>query len=129
MVNRIISRQAYVPYAIGSSPAVPEGWNTRYALTDVRPDPEHDAVCASDARHRVVVAPPSTGKTHLSVRLAGLFAKRIAHPSKVLLLTFSNQAQTQLEREAVRQLTPEVRQRVEITNYHRFFWHGVRAYR
>jgi hypothetical protein len=47
----------------------------------------------------------------------------------VLLLTFSNQARTQLEREAARQLTAETRQQVEVTNYHRFFWQGVLAYR
>ena len=49
--------------------------------------------------------------------------------SRVLVLTFSNQARTQLEREARRQLTPEQRRRIEVSNYHRFFWRAVLAYR
>lgn len=47
----------------------------------------------------------------------------------MLLLTFSTQARTQLEREAARQLTAKLRRKVEITNYHRFFWQQVLAYR
>jgi len=45
------------------------------------------------------------------------------------LLTFSNQARTQLEREAAQQLPPATRKRVEVSNYHRFFWRAVLAYR
>lgn len=98
-------------------------------VPEYRQDPDHDAVLDSGARHLVVTAPPGTGKTHLSVRLAGRLAPTLPTGSRVLLLTFSTQARTQLEREAARQLTPELRRRVEITNYHRFFWHGVLAYR
>lgn len=102
-----------------------------------RPDPDHDAVCASSARHRVVVAPPGTGKTHLAVRLAGTLAATLPNPpvpestigARVLLLTFSNQARSQLEAEACRQLTFAQRRRIEITNYHRLFWHATRAHR
>ncbi len=95
----------------------------------VRADPDHDAVCQSQAAHLVVVAPPGTGKTFLTVRLAGELAPALPVGSQVLLLTFSNQARTQLEREAARQLSPEVRRRVAITNYHSFFWWTVNAYR
>lgn len=99
-------------------------------MPDLREDPDHDAVCASGAPHQVVVAPPGTGKTYLSIRLAGEVAPQLPSPySRVLVVTFSNQARTQLEREAVRQLTPAARQRVEITNYHRFFWQAVLAHR
>ena len=77
----------------------------------------------------VVTAPPGTGKTCLSVRLAAKTASTLASSENVLLLTFSNQARTQLEREAARQLTPALRRRIHITNYHRFFWQGVSAYR
>jgi superfamily I DNA/RNA helicase len=48
--------------------------------------------------------------------------------SSVLLLTFSNQARSQLEREAGHQLTSDLRRKIHITNYHRFFWQGVSAY-
>lgn len=99
-------------------------------MPELRPDPDHDAVCASVARHQVVVAPPGTGKTCLSIRLAGELAPGLASPSaKILVVTFSNQARTQLEREAAFQLSPAVRRRIEITNYHRFFWKAVLAHR
>lgn len=102
-----------------------------------RPDPDHDAVCASTARHRVVIAPPGTGKTHLAVRLAGTLAAMLPDPpvpgstvgGRVLLLTFSNQARAQLEREATHQLTAAQRRRILNTNYHQMFWHAVRAHR
>ena len=97
-------------------------------LSELRPDPDHDAVCAAEGRHLVVVAPPGTGKTCLSIRLAGVHAIDLPYEQRVLLLTFSNQARVQLEKEAARQLTPELRGRVEVTNYHRFFYRGVRAY-
>ena len=54
----------------------------------------------ADERHQVIVAPPGTGKTHLSVRLAGRLADGLAAHERVLLLTFSRQARAQLEREA-----------------------------
>jgi superfamily I DNA/RNA helicase len=98
-------------------------------VPEIRPDPEHDAVCASAARHRVVVAPPGTGKTYLAVRLAGVIAATLRAEARVLLLTFSTQARTQLEHEVARQLRPELRGGIEVTNYHRFFWHAVHAYR
>lgn len=77
----------------------------------------------------MVVAPPGTGKTFLSVRLAGEIATALEPTQRVLLLTFSNQARTQLEKEAARQLSPDVRRLVEVTNYHRFFWRAVAGYR
>jgi DNA helicase-2/ATP-dependent DNA helicase PcrA len=98
-------------------------------MARLRPDADHDAVCASTARHQVVVAPPGTGKTHVAVRLAGVLAPVLPPESRVLLLTFSNQARSQLEKEAERQLPREARLKVEVTNYHRFFWHAVRAHR
>jgi superfamily I DNA/RNA helicase len=76
-----------------------------------------------------VVAPPGTGKTTVSVRLAAELLPELEAHARILLLTFSNQARTQLEREAARQLPPEARNRIEITNYHRFLLRGVAAYR
>lgn len=95
----------------------------------MRRDDDHDSVCASQAKHVVVVAPPGTGKTFLSVRLAGAIAKTLAPSERVLLITFSNQARSRLEEEASRQLDATARQAIEVTNYHRFFWRAVRAYR
>lgn len=94
-----------------------------------RPDQDHDAVCAAAGRHILVVAPPGTGKTCLSVRFAATAARSLGAAEQVLVLTFSNQARVQLEREAVRQLGPELRERVEIANYHGFFRREVWAYR
>jgi superfamily I DNA/RNA helicase len=98
-------------------------------VTVLRPDDDHDLVCGSQAGHLLVVAPPGTGKTCLSVRLAGTLAPTLDASERVLLVTFSNQARVQLEHEAARQLTAAIRQRIEVTNYHRFFWRAVRAYR
>lgn len=98
-------------------------------MAEYRPDPDHEAVLESGANHQLVTAPPGTGKTHISVRLAGRLAHDLPIGSKVLLLTFSNQARTQLEKEAARQLSRDDRSQIEVTNYHRFFWQGVLAYR
>lgn len=95
----------------------------------MRPDPEHDAVIACDQVHQVVVAPPGTGKTYLSVRLAGQLADGLATHERVLLLTFSRQARAQLEREAARQLSRPQRAKLEITNYHRLCWQAAKQYR
>lgn len=98
-------------------------------MTAVTPDADHDAVLACLARHQVVVAPPGTGKTFLSVRLAGQLAAELPEHARVLVLTFSNQARSQLEQHAERLLDRPSRRRILITNYHRFFWRGIQAYR
>jgi superfamily I DNA/RNA helicase len=95
----------------------------------MRIDAAHEAVAACQDRHQLVVAPPGTGKTHIAVRLAGLMAAELPLHSRVLLLTFSREARSQLEREAARQLSPECRRGIEITNYHRLFSQGINAYK
>ena len=70
-----------------------------------------------------------TGKTHLCIRLAALRVQELPPGATVLLLTFSNQARVQLEAEAARQVGPELRKRIEVSNYHRFFWQAVQAFR
>lgn len=92
-------------------------------------DVDHDAVLASEAKHLLVTAPPGSGKTYLCIQLADQLAPALDAHERILLLTFSNQARTQLEREAVSGLRPESRPKVEITNYHRFFWSTVWGYR
>lgn len=94
-----------------------------------RRDDDHDAVCSSEARHLLITAPPGTGKTFLTVRFAGELVPHLPPESAALVLTFSNQARTQLEREAARHLSPDLRRSVEISNYHSFFWRAVNAYR
>jgi len=95
----------------------------------IRRDADHDAVCQATGRHILVTAPPGTGKTFLSVRLAGQLSLDLDAVERVLLVTFSNQARSQLEREAADQLTPHVRARVEVVNYHGFFRREVWANR
>lgn len=95
----------------------------------MRFDAEHEAIIDCPARHQVVVAPPGTGKTFLSIRLAAAIAATLPAHARVLLLTFSRQARSQLEREAARQLDREQRAQIEITNYHRLAWQAVMAYR
>ncbi len=95
----------------------------------VRADPEQERVLASPARHLVVVAPPGTGKTSLAARLAAERARGIGEHQRVLLLTFSNQARSELEREVASHVPTALRRRVEVTNYHRFFWGLTLRYR
>lgn len=95
----------------------------------IRNDDEQELALHFAGTHLVVLAPPGTGKTSLAVRLAAGAAPSLRPNEQVLLLTFSNQARGQLEREADSQLTPVVRRRVVVSNYHRLFWTTVRAYR
>lgn len=98
-------------------------------LRRISTDADHEAVLACAERHQVVVAPPGTGKTFLSIRLAAHLARDLPDHAHSLVLTFSNQARTQLEQHADRLLDRPSRGRILVTNYHRLFWHGVRAYR
>src|SRR3954447_5510131 len=95
----------------------------------LRADLEHDAVVESRSRHLLVTAPPGTGKTCVSARLAAHLVHELPPGAKVLLITFSNQARSQLEREVDRQLPQSDRRLIEVTNYHRLAWHAVMAYR
>src|SRR3954447_11514504 len=95
----------------------------------IRSDAEHDAVVECEDPHQVVVAPPGTGKTFVSIRLAAAIGEQIPAHARVLLLSFSRQARSQLEREAARQLTPLQRRSIEITSSHRLCCQAVPAYR
>jgi hypothetical protein len=95
----------------------------------LRVDADHDAVCQAEVAHQVVVAPPGTGKTAVAVRLAGALTRDLDPEQRALLVTFSNQARVQLEREASRQLALDVRRSVDVVNYHGFFRREVWAYR
>jgi hypothetical protein len=94
-----------------------------------RPDAEQEVALASTARHLVVVAPPGTGKTSLAARLAARHAVDLPDHQRVLLLTFSNQARSELEREVALHVPAALRRRIEVTNYHRFFWGLTHRYR
>lgn len=94
-----------------------------------RTDPDQDRALASEARHLVIVAPPGTGKTSLAARIAARYAIRLKRHERVLLLTFSNQARSELEREVAAHVSAAVRSQVDVTNYHRFFWTLVSRYR
>lgn len=56
-------------------------------------------------------------------------AGRVGPTQRILVLTFSRQARAQLERYADRLLTPAQRPRVEIANYHGWFWSKIQAFR
>jgi superfamily I DNA/RNA helicase len=95
-------------------------------------DPEQDAVIADESPRLLIEAPPGTGKTRTAIRLAArdLDAPgRVSSVQRVLILTFSRHARAQLLRYAGEQLTPEARRRVEITNYHAFFWSKIEQFR
>jgi superfamily I DNA/RNA helicase len=94
-------------------------------------DAEQAAALADSSRRQLITAPPGSGKTFTALRLAGrdLEAGRVGPTQKVLLLTFSLEARAQLEAYARQVLTPDQSARVEVTNYHAWFWRKVRQYR
>lgn len=94
-------------------------------------DAEQDAVLLDDATRLLVESPPGSGKTFTAVRLAArdIDSGRVQCSQRVLVLTFSRAARAQLDRYASELLTPQQLRRVEITNYHSFFWTKLSQYR
>jgi hypothetical protein len=94
-------------------------------------DPEQEAVLADRARRLLITAPPGSGKTVTAVRLAArdIDDGVVGPTQRALVLTFSLQARAQLEAYAQELLTPAQRMRIEITNYHAWFWSKVRQFR
>lgn len=94
-------------------------------------DSEQAAVLNDESLRLLITAPPGSGKTLTSLRLAArdIDAGRIGPTQRVLLLTFSLQARAQLEAYATRLLSPQQLPLLEITNYHAWFWRKVRQFR
>jgi superfamily I DNA/RNA helicase len=94
-------------------------------------DVDQEAVLADCPRRLLITAPPGSGKTVTAVRLAArdIDAGVVGLSQRVLVLTFSLQARAQLEAYARELLSPEQRQRVEVTNYHAWFWSKVWQFR
>ena len=94
-------------------------------------DLDQDAVLEDDGPRLLITAPPGSGKTFTAVRLVArdVDADRVGPTQRILLLTFSRQARGQLERYANALLAPSQRRRVEITNYHGWFWSKIHAFR
>lgn len=94
-------------------------------------DPEQDAVLGDRAQRLLITAPPGSGKTVTAVRLAArdIDDDVVGPTQRALVLTFSLQARAQLEGYAKDLLSPGQRKRIEITNYHAWFWSKVRQFR
>ena len=83
-----------------------------------------DHVLTGHARRIIVESPPGTGKTHAAIICAAETARRaLSRHQRVLILTFSATARTQLERYASEWLGPDPDDRsgVEISNFHAFY--------
>lgn len=85
-----------------------------------------------DKRSLLITSPPGAGKTFTGVLIAreALRGGLLAAHQCVLFLTFSKNAQAQLNKET-RRLITERRElsRVVVSNFHSFFWQYIRAYR
>lgn len=94
-------------------------------------DREQEAVLGDLSQRLLITAPPGSGKTMTAVRLAARDVENgaVGPTQRVLVVTFSLQARAQLEEYAREALGPEQRQRIEITNYHAWYWAKVQQFR
>lgn len=98
------------------------------------PDQEYIVNCRDSVI--LVEAPPGSGKTVTGILYAQSIVekglnkgKQLKPHQKVLFLTFSKNARAELQIEADRILPKETQKRIEITNFHSFFWKKVWAFR
>jgi UvrD/REP helicase N-terminal domain len=91
------------------------------------PDVDQRRVLDDHHERLLIVAPPGSGKTRLAVQLVArdVDAGRVGLNQRALVLTFSRDARVQLESYATQLLSYKQRSRVEITNYHAWFWRQV----
>lgn len=94
-------------------------------------DPDQEAVLADDAPRLLVTAPPGSGKTHTAIRLVArdLDIGRVGPTQRALVMTFSRQARAQLTSYGHMVFNGDAARRVEITNYHQWFWSKIWAFR
>lgn len=94
-------------------------------------DADQQAILADSAGRMLITAPPGSGKTVTAILLAARDVDQaiVGATQRVLILTFSLEARAQLEAYAKDLLSQEQRARVEITNYHAWFWSKVRQFR
>ena len=94
-------------------------------------DPDQQAVLADTARRLLITAPPGSGMTVTAILLAARDIDNdvVGPTQRVLVLTFSLEARAQLEAYAQEFLAPQQRARIEITNYHAWFWTKVHQFR
>lgn len=94
-------------------------------------DRAQEAVLADDAARLLVTAPPGSGKTHTAIRLVvrDLDLGRVGPTQRALIMTFSRQARAQLTAYGHMVFKGDAARRVEITNYHQWFWSKIWAFR
>ena len=94
-------------------------------------DADQEAVLADDSPRLLVTAPPGSGKTHTAIRLVArdLANGRVGPTQRALVMTFSRQARAQLTRYGHMVFTGDAARRVEITNYHQWFWSKIWTFR
>ena len=85
-------------------------------------------------RVAIIEAGPGSGKTYTATNVAVNFIehelnKNPMYNKKVLILTFSNNAESQIKRQ-LEQLnkTTSINRQIEITNFHSFFYKYINAY-
>ncbi|MHA6969431.1 UvrD-helicase domain-containing protein (plasmid) [Glutamicibacter bergerei] len=91
--------------------------------------PDYGEAVKHDAQNLLVIAPPGCGKTELLARRAALLIPRLSPNQKILALTFSNKAKSNLTGRLVSVLGVErTRKYVSIHNFHGHAAEIVRAH-
>lgn len=105
-------------------------------MSVICPDPNQEDIINCRDRIILVEAPPGSGKTVTGVLYAQSVVEEglgkdgpLGPHQKVLFLTFSKNARSEVQVEADRILSKETQKRIEITNFHSFFWQKILAFR
>ena len=91
--------------------------------------PEQSEAVTSDSDHLMIVAPPGCGKTEVLAHRAAHLIGSLEKNQRVLVLTFTNKARSNLE-ERLRSVLGQTRtrQRIVVRNFHGFAAQVIRAH-
>ena len=115
----------------GTNP-VAEGDTTTTCRTmhkERTPDPQQEQAVRHEHGAAIVLAGPGTGKTHvLTARICRLILEKEIDPERILALTFTNRAASEMTARVGKPLAGIVTRRPFIGTFHRFGLHILKAH-